>query len=297
MFDRIFGEYLIEKGKITREKLDSAFADSDVGFQKLGVIAVAEKIMTPQQVEEVNFDQSASDRRFGDIAIEKGYMTPQQLDGLLKLQGNSFFHLLQALVNQNEYTLEELDEFLSQFQEDNGFNYSEMDALVSGDISRVVNVYLPHQDRLYGRLCGIAVRTFLRLIDSEAYIERAFLTTEFEADRYACQKSYGTHSITSGFAGNGDSLKSMAESFAKDVFVAVDLDALDAVAEFTNCIDGLFATEIYSEGVDVDMTPPQLYDKPVSMSGHQFCVVPLVTKGQKIYFIMALDSIMTIKER
>ena len=297
MFDRIFGEYLVRSGRLDAQKLESALNDADVGFQKLGVIAVAEKIMTPQQVEEVNFDQSASDRRFGDIAIEKGYMTSQQLDGLLKLQGNSFFHLLQALINQGEYTLEQLDGFLSDFQEDNGLNYSEMDALVSGDVLRAVNVYLPHQDRLYGRLCGIAVRTFLRLIDSGAYIERAYLTDSFEADRFAAQKSYGTHSITAGFGGDGDSLKSMAEAFARDVFDAVDLDALDAVAEFTNCIDGLFATEIYSEGVDVDMTPPQLYDRPVSITGHQFCVVPIITKGQKIYFIMALDTVMMIKER
>ncbi len=297
MFDRIFGEYLCTNGHLTREKLDRIFENENRDFNRRGVIAVSEKLMTVEQTEEVNHKQTGSDRRFGDIAIEMGYLTQTQLDSLLKLQGNSFFHFLQAAIDLGYFNLEQLDELTGQFQEDSGLSHSEMDALVSGDVMRVVNVYLPHQDRLYGRLCGIAVRTFLRLIDSRAYIERAFLTGNFDTERFACQRSYGTHSILSGFAGNGDSLMSMAESFAADKFEAVDLDALDSVAEFINCIDGLFSTEIYSEGVDVDMTPPMLCDRPVTLTGPQFCVVPIVTQGNRIFFVMSLDSAIMVKEK
>lgn len=295
MFDRIFGEYLYKKGKLSQEQLGSIFEDENGVFVRLGVLAVSERFMTEEEASEINHMQSGSDRRFGDIAIEKGYLTPTQLDSLLKRQGNSFFHFLQAVINRGYYTLEQLDTFLGEYQKEMGFSNSEMDALVSGDVMRVVNVFLPHQDRLYGRLCGIAIRTFLRLIDPRAYIGRAYITNKFETDRFACQKSYGTHSIVVGFAGKSDALLAMARAFGGEEFENVDLDALDAVAEFANCVDGLFATEIYSEGVDVDMTPPQLYDHPVALKGQRFCIVPITSRDRQIEFIMALDTILKVE--
>jgi hypothetical protein len=296
MFDRIFGDYLLKKGHLTQQQLDVAFNDEAHAFVKLGVLAASERFMTEDQAREINHMQSGSDRRFGDIAIEKGYLTPTQLDSLLKRQGNVFFHFLQTIINLGYYSLEELDGFLKDYQNEMEFSNAQMDSLVSGDVLRVVNVFLPQQDRLYGRLCGIAIRTFLRLIDSRAYIERAYVTNRFETDRFACQKSYGTHTIVVGFAGRGDNLLPMACAFGREKFETVDMDALDSVAEFANCVDGLFATEIYSEGVDVDMTPPMLYDHPVSIEGYKFCIVPINSFGCRIELIMALDSMTKVRE-
>ncbi len=54
---------------------------------KLGLIAIAEKLMTSEQTEELNTLQRQTDRRFGDLAIEKGYLTEQQLERLLENRG------------------------------------------------------------------------------------------------------------------------------------------------------------------------------------------------------------------
>lgn len=75
------------------------------------------------------------------------------------------------------------------------------------------------------------------------------------ADNFAMQAMEGDHYLISGFAGCSDSLLAIANPFAGEEFDAVDLDALDAVGEFTNCINGLFASELSKEGVDIDMLP------------------------------------------
>ena len=57
---------------------------------KLGLIAVAEGLMTQEEADRVNQLQAVMDRRFGDIAVEKGYLTEGQVNSLLKKQGNAY---------------------------------------------------------------------------------------------------------------------------------------------------------------------------------------------------------------
>ena len=69
MFDQIFGNYLVKTGRITKEQLSDVIESESKVRVKLGLIAVAEKLMTTEQADEVNNLQAISDRRFGDIAV------------------------------------------------------------------------------------------------------------------------------------------------------------------------------------------------------------------------------------
>ncbi len=85
MFDRIFANYLLDEGKISKRDLDDIFLAQEQKRVRLGVIAVSEKLMTIEQVEEVNQLQAIYDKRFGDIATQKGYLTDEQVSRLLVL--------------------------------------------------------------------------------------------------------------------------------------------------------------------------------------------------------------------
>ena len=54
MFDRIFANYLAECGKLSEQNLKDIFSIQDSKRVRLGVIAVSEKLMSIEQVEEVN---------------------------------------------------------------------------------------------------------------------------------------------------------------------------------------------------------------------------------------------------
>lgn len=294
MFDQIFGNYLVRAGRISKEQLADVISYESTVRVKLGLIAVSEKLMTKEQADEVNQLQTIMDKRFGDIAVEKGYLTEEEVEQLLKKQGNIYMLFVQTLIDKEYMTLEEIDDALKAYQKEQGFTHSSMDDLVSGDIERTVKLFLPPDTDLYGKLCGIAVRTLLRIINSNAYVAKAYLVSELSADNFAMQAMEGDHTIISGFAGAENSLLSIAESFAEEKFERVDMDALDSVGEFTNCINGLFASELSLEGIDVDMVPPEFYEKPVVIKGNQFCVFPIIIGENIVNFVLSIDTDISI---
>ena len=106
MFDQIFGNFLVETGKITKEQLADVIAYESTVRVKLGLIAVAEKLLTNEQADEINQLQAIMDKRFGDIAVEKGYLTEDQVSNLLKKQGNIYMVFVQTLIDKKLMTLE-----------------------------------------------------------------------------------------------------------------------------------------------------------------------------------------------
>ncbi|MBE5870850.1 MAG: chemotaxis protein CheX [Lachnospiraceae bacterium] len=295
MFDQIFGRYLVDSERLTQSQLDEVI-EYETGVRvKLGLLAVAEKLMTQEQAEEVNKLQAIMDKRFGDIAIMKGYLTEENVMHLLKKQDDIYMLFCQTLVDKGFMELEQIDEALSDYQSMEGFTHSDMDNLVSGNIDRTIQVFLPDLSALYGELCSVAVRTILRIIDNKAYVSKAYIVNELQTDKLAVQRMDGDHSTISGFTGAGNSLLTLADTFADEDFGMVDLDALDAVGEFTNCINGLLASDLSHRKINVDMLPPEFYDQPVTIKGEKICVFPVTIKEQTINFILAVDSDITIE--
>ena len=176
MINRLFGNYLVEAGKITQAQLDEVIETQKKVRVKLGLIAVAEKLMTPEQADEVNHLQAIMDKRYGDIAVEKGYLTDEQVGRLLGLQGNAYLTFIQALDDCKFMTPEEADAALAEYQKANSFTATDIDALKSGDADRIVPLFLPTECvGLQAELVQGAVRALIRLIDSDTYVLKDML--------------------------------------------------------------------------------------------------------------------------
>ena len=80
MFCQLFGKFLIEKEVIDKNKYNSIMERLAESRAKLGVIAVADGIITEKQANEINHLQTTKDARFGEIAVGEGYITEEQLD-------------------------------------------------------------------------------------------------------------------------------------------------------------------------------------------------------------------------
>lgn len=294
MFEQIFGKYLVSTGKITQEQLTNVYEYVQNVRSKLGLMAVAEKLMTQEQCDEINAIQAVEDKRFGDIAVEKGYITPEQVSELLNKQNDSYMLFCQTMMDKGYLTLENIDEALTEYQIKEGFTQAEMDDLLSGDFDRTVKIFLPIDSDFHANLCGIMIRTLSRLISRTAYVEKARQTNSLKASNFVLQKLFGDRNVVAGFAGEDMSLLTIANPFAKENFTEVDMDALDAVGEFTNCVNGLFATDLSHHEIEVDMLPPEYYDHPVTVSG-DFYDFPLYVNDQEVHFILAVDTELKIE--
>lgn len=296
MVSSIVGNYLLDKGVISFEQFKDLLVEQQKARVKLGLIAVAEGLMTQEEADKVNRLQAVMDKRFGDIAVERKYLTEGQVEALLKKQGNAYLAFAQALENQQLMTVEQLEQYMVDYQHENQLTVSDIEDLKSDDVDRILPLYMPVGSEKYLNAAGTAMRTIMRCVDTEIYPEKAFITNNCNADNAAIQFVEGEQSITCGMAGEGQALLPTASIFGKEEFTEVNEDALDAIGELLNCINGLYASALSQSGVSMELYPPEFSAKISGIKAEEMLVLPIHIKGQKVNFIIAEGNKIEMKQ-
>lgn len=289
MFGLYFGDYLLEKNKISRSQLEEVMTWQNTSRAKLGLIAVAEKLLTSKQAEELNELQKLKDSRFGDIAIEKGYLLKEEVNYLLNLQGNSYLKFVQALTDKNIMTMEQIEETLEEYKSEYGFSDTELDALKSGDIDRIIPVFVDINIPLIGECITLAIRNIIRFINNNIKLKKAYTVKEYAFRSIAYQQLVGDHELLLCFAGDDEALLKIAGPFAKEEFNTLDEDAFDSICEFINCSNGLYASKLSREDIHIDMTPPRFDQNKTMTTDGEIYVVPVVIEGKQADLLVIVD--------
>ena len=291
MFGQYFANYLVVKNKISQSQLDIVLEQQQNSRAKLGLIAVAEKLLTTKQADDVNELQKKMDRRFGDIAIEKGYLLSEEVNYLLNLQGNPYIKFIQVLTENNLLTLDEINECLEDFKKENYFSDSDLDALKSGDIDRIIPVFVHHTENpMIGECISLAIRNIIRFINNNIMLKKAYTVQTYSFGNLAAQQMVGDNNIFVGFASKDKELLSIANPFAKEVFTEMDEDAYDSVCEFINCNNGLYASKLSLEDIHIDMTPPLFYSNKTVVSNGDIYVVPVIIDGMQSDLLVTMNN-------
>ncbi len=288
MFSQFFGNYLLNKGKITKAQFTSCMEYMRANRVKLGLIAETEGLLTRQQSEELNHLQMQSDKRFGDLAIEKGYLTDADISHLLQLQGNPYLIFVQALEENQILNRDEITTLVAEFQKEAGLTKTALESIKYGDFDRLLPSFADTDKEDYLSLMALALRNIVRFVSSYIRIEKAEKVFEYSAKYIAYQKTTGAYEGFLGFASDDDSILTVADGYAGEYFEKPDEDALDSVCEFTNCINGLHATELSYKEISIDMLPPKfLFDGTVTDT-EGFYVLPLYITGKKVDMIIKM---------
>lgn len=294
MVTSIIGKYLVNQGLLSEEQLSEVIKEQGKARVKLGLIAVSEGLMKQSEADRVNQLQAIMDKRFGDIAVEQGYLTSGQVESLLKKQGNAYLSFAQALENLELLNVEQLEFFLMDYGYDNNFTASDIEAIKSDDVNRIIPVFLPLNSEKYLTAAGIAVRTLMRLVDTDLYIGKAYLTTRMVASNGALQRMDGKEPVTCSMVGRGNNLLHTASVFGQEEFEQVDEDALDAIGELLNCINGLYASALSAEGVSLELLPPAFSTQMNELEADEMLVIPVYIKDTCIYFGITIGCDMKI---
>ena len=181
MFGTFFCNYLERKGAITAEQRGVILNQLKKSALKLGFLAISEKMITIVQAAEINALQAQQDKRFGELAIEKGYLTERQLEKLLALQGDPYFHFLQVVTEEEIMTEEEVEARFYELRRDFGFSEKEFADLRSGDLEKLINLFISTGVSNYDAYISLAIRNIIRFIDRQIYISGISKTFEYEA--------------------------------------------------------------------------------------------------------------------
>jgi CheY-specific phosphatase CheX len=136
---------------------------------------------------------------------------------------------------------------------------------------------------------ALALRNIVRFVSSYVRIDEATQATQYSAKYIACQKTTGAYEGLLGFGSDDDeAILAIADGYAGEYFETADEDALDSVCEFTNCINGLYATELSYNEISIDMLPPEfMFDQSITDSDG-FYILPVYITGKKTDLIIKM---------
>jgi hypothetical protein len=295
MFGQYFGRYLVEKDKISKTEFEAFVIQQQDSRIKLGLIAVAEKLLTTKQAEEINDIQKKIDKRFGDIAIEKGYLLPEEVTHLLNMQGNPYLKFVQSMTENHIMTLEKIEKNLEAYKLEKNFSNADIDALKSGDINRIIPVFINTEIPFCGQLISLTIRNIVRFINPNILLKRAYTANKFSFDNLAYQQMIGNQRIFVGFAGNDCGLLNIAKPFAKENFTKMDEYSFDSICEFINCNNGLYASKLSLEDIHIDMTPPLFTNgNKILETDGDIHVVPIIINGAQTDLLIVANSQVSI---
>ena len=287
MVEYILGSFLLETGRIDEKMLRELIKKQDDTRVKLGLIAVAEGMMTLDQTNEVNILQSAMDQMFGDIAVAKGFLTDEQVEYLLKKQGNPFLMFVQTLIDNDVIKMDEMDGILDEFRQKNGFTEEQLADFKTGDVNKIVPIFLPAECEKYSVIIGTVIRTLIRLVNRNTYIGRAEVIDAFPETDQVNQALIWEEGLVDGFSEDNGGLLELCSVFAHEEFEQLDEDSLDAAGELLNCANGLYVSSLSRRGVFLEITPPNYEKCGDDMKLYSICRVPVSLGEKNFYFTVA----------
>lgn len=286
MFSQFFGNYLLEKGEITKDQFTSCMEYMRANRVRLGLIAESEGLLTRAQANELNHLQLQTDKRFGDLALEKGYLSDTDIAYLLKLQGNPYLIFVQALDENKIMHVDKVTQLVDDFQKDTGLSNSAIEAIKCGDFERLLPSFVTADKEEYLRLMALALRNIVRFVSPYIRMDTAEKSTSYRARYIAYQKTTGAYEGFLGFASDDNAILTIADGYAGEYFEKPNENALDSVGEFTNCINGLHAAELSYQDTLIDMLPPELLFNSGITDTDGFYILPLYITGKRVDMII-----------
>lgn len=290
MLGLYFGNYLLRKGIISQAQFDEIMVQQQISCAKLGLIAVAEKLLTMKQADEINELQRSMDKRFGDIAIEKGYLLPEEVTYLLNLQGNPYLKFVQTCTDHHIMSIQELETQLEAFRIDHGFSTKDIQAFKSGDIDRILSTYVSIDNPFAYELIRLAVHNIIRLVNNNLILDKVMTSKVYSFGSLAFQQLVGDQDIFVGLACKDSELLAVANPFAKEEFAEMDEDSFDSICEFINCTSGIYTSKLSFDDILLDMTPPLSYSNQTAKTKDNFYVVPMRIDDKQVDLLVTVSN-------
>ncbi len=292
MFSQFFGQFLLNKGHLSAEDLLPVLDETAKTHVKLGTMAVSNRLLTPAQVEEIHAIQASEDKRFGQIAIEQDYLTADQLDDLLSTQKNEHHQMVQVLLDRGIFNLEELDQIMEDYRESNALNEESMEALKNGEVDTYVDLFLNLHESFDAGTCrdyvSLYLKSFIRFVDQNIRFETLRKVEDYQATYLSTQVLEGTTRLITGIGGSADAFMQLAVHFSQEPEEEIEDIMEDAVGEFLNLQNGLFAVNMSDKGVELNMEP-QIYLTNALLCGSQaYYVLPVIAPWGRTDLVLGL---------
>lgn len=270
---KFFGQFLVEKGVVSRDVLLQAVELQESVNLSFGATALSMGFLREADIERVHNAQRNEDLRFGDMAVKLGIMTAEQMQHVLTKQKNAHLYIGEALVKIGGLKADDLAKLLDEFKADQA-QYATESLAIPGEVTEP-RLWETAIDLSYKMLTRVALLTFRPepIVVVEALpAMHVYAAMDFSGDvsgRYLMGVSAATQKKIAKEILN----ESEVDNEPKEV-----LD--DTVMEFVNVVCGNIAAKAAQLGKSIEIAPPEIIDSRT--------VVLAPTAGKALYFPVCL---------
>ena len=279
MSAKFFGQYLLEKGRITSQQLVDVLE-----FQKnvklpIGVLALEHGMLTSEQIKLIVARQSNADKRFGELAISLGLLTETQIDELLQKQASQKIHLGEALIVKGHISVDVFERELKEFKKEEEKLNSQLNAafntIANKEIVQTFTVLMVMMFNDFGGQQDIKVEQ-CETGKEKVRLFRWVISQKIAGENveFNCLLSVPPKLLLQ-----------MASTMLDKKISAPDDVALDATKEFVNIANGNACAKLAGDGVTLTMLPPEVYEttmKPYPFQNKEIVCVHLASPDAKL---------------
>ena len=276
---RFFGQYLLEKGRITSQQLLHGLECQKQINTPIGIMALERGLLSAEQIKRILELQRRINRRFGEIAVEMKYLTQDQVDALLQDQDTSHRVLLgEALVTKGYLTLETLEKDLKEYKKE----ADRFATSVSASFDSVV-----HKD-IVKTFTDLMLMMFTRFGKQDIIIEQCESGKEkIRLFRWVISQRVTNDDVEFNclLSVPPKLLLQMASTMLDEDIASADELAIDATKEFVNIANGNACARLSEEGMDLKLMPPEVYEttsKPYPFQAKDVVCVHLASPDSKL---------------
>ena len=276
MYTQFLGNYLLQKGIVTKEQLFNAMSRLSETHIKLGTIAMHEGLMTANEVDECLYVQTREDKRFGEIAIERGYLEESQVEELLSKQTPDFVLLGQILVEDGIFSYEELERIIFDYKNeaelyDLSLDVENQEAVQSIIARFFLMAEMPAND-LNLMYLELMFNSLIRFIGEDFTPLSPMVLEEFPITFGVSQNIISEQEFITHIDCDRETAIAFSSRYAKEDFNEFNEYIVAALEDFLNLHNGLFIVNASNQlSKDISLSPPSVTEDGV-LSGPTNCV-------------------------
>ena len=286
---KFFGQFLVEKGIVSREAILAAMELQEQKNLRLGAMAVALGFLTPADINRAHKAQFSKDMKLGDLLVASDALSAQQLQEIITRQKEAHLYIGEALVLVGSLTAGQLQQCLDEFKLDQAPYVSdrvELPAAVANAKTWEMVVDLTY--KMVTRILGLQFkaekgRSVSRLETN--YMMAALDLSGGLEGRYLLSVSAGAQKMVA---------RAMLKEESVEHEAAVILE--DSVMEFINVVCGNVSAKASQTGEAVNINPPVTIHPPAAglpvPPGHTALCFPIhVGEGEKMELLLVIPGV------
>lgn len=250
MATRLFGQFLLERGVISRDALlDVVKCQKSINLP-LAALAVENGYLSREQIAWLDTQPRGSDKVFMELVLQKGILTVEQLENLSKQRSSRWIFLGEALVQRGYLTLAQLNDLFELYRKEQIVPDADVlpippgvveKELISSMIKVTADIFLHYTKQL------VKVLSIERVTNEPGDITYLFT-----------QRITGEKAFCYGLAMSEPLTLTIASKMLQEEAQEINALVLDAVTEFVNVVVGNGCAKLSMSSARVSAEPPQV---------------------------------------